>query len=173
LFRIPKTVNKLLVFCSNPKFLAWQLGKYGIYLDKFRLIKTSDHLQPLQPGIAEVKSENDEEVINFIQNAPIKAFRIFKTARYKDNVPIGFYYQAMKNLLGLLRGESIYIKSRDPEIRQKFYEVAEEINKEHNFNCTLDYDEFDYVFESREYNDNGRKILVTWVYGPGFPNKKA
>lgn len=173
-FEVPGKVTKLLVYCIDPRIIAYELGKYGVFLEHYRVIRTKPKPQYCDPVLVTVRYDTIEDVLSFIQTSQLRAIRLFKTARYKYKVPVGFLFGTARNLLGLLNNKhgsvTIKISSHDRKIRDQFYNIALEINEEFSYGHRFDFDEYDIDFVLKEYNGMVHKELITYFYGPGYPN---
>jgi len=174
---LPENVTKMLIYCSDPRITAWQLGDFGIYQETFRTIPSKKNLKEDSPVLVQVKYEDLQDVMDFIAQSQLRAIRLFKTAIYSDKLPAGFLYTAAKNLLALFaetKGEKkvFRINSSKKELRNKFYEVATKINDEFKYNHGFDFDQYDIEFVLKEFSlgDGKRKLLVTYFYGKDYPN---
>lgn len=176
--RIPQNVTKVLIYCRDPRISAWKLGEFRLYQETHKLLGTAKDLNLLSPAIVQVRYEKVEDVLEFIKKGDLKAIRLFKTARYrKDKPPLGFFYTAGKNLLGLFsdtKKQRVCFKISSPinDLRDTMYKVAVEINEEFSFGHTFDYDKYDINFVLRDFKDGTHKMLVTYFYGKEYPNIK-
>jgi len=158
--RLPKRLAKLLVFSVDDHYeLAYELGKHDIALQQYRVIKTNENVH-LNPKMAVIRYNKDEDIRAFIEKSGIKAFRIFKKGRFRKAKFKSFLYSTANNLLGLTKGGTIRIWSKDEKLQKKFYDVCLRVNAEQKFNVTFDYDKYDVSVQLRLYNEPD----AVWVF---------
>lgn len=164
--KLPGKLGKLLVYgVTDDNYLAFQLGKEGIYLARTTPIVTTDDPR-LQPKIAVIRYENHEDVYSFLSKTDILSFRVFKVATFKTKARTrAFFYTIANNILGLAKGKVIRIKSKHPKLRKELYDIAVIVNTEGNFGCSFDYDEYDVVLELRKFKEEGRTWFVITTIG--------
>lgn len=164
---MPRKLGKLLVYgVTDDNYLAFQLGKVGIYLARTIPIVTTDNPR-LRPKVAIIRYDNHEDVYKFLKSTDIFSFRIFKVAVFKTKARTrAFFYTIANNILGLAKGKVIRIKSRHPKLRKELYNISVIVNKEGNFGCSFDYDVYDVVLELRKFTDSeGKAWFVVTTTG--------
>ena len=177
--KLPEKGTSLLAYCLHPNILAWKLGKYNILMDRFYTLRTCRNIgRQDAPAYVKVSYSNLSDIVDFIHNSGIKTIRLFKTTKYRNNAPHGFYYHAAKNLMGSFGDKKTIwkISSNNTKIRDEFYRIAKEINEEFNWKNGFDYDNYDLEFVLKEYtvlnkHTNRNKILITYFHGKDFHNK--
>lgn len=176
--KLPIEKTKLIIYCSDPRVTAWKLGNFGIFQETHRVLKGNpNQILDDSPSLVTVLYNELKDILGFVKDSELKSIRVFKTGSYKSNkIPIGFLYTAAKNLLALFAETKkkkicFRISSEDRELRQKFYEIAMEINDEFNYGHTFDYDEYDIDFVLKIFKDDNKKLLVTYFYGNKYPNR--
>lgn len=149
---------------ADEQYLAYQLGKQDIYLERIKSIKTSKD-RKLTPRIAVIRYHRDSDITSFIKLSGIQALRIFKTAIFRkgrERKTKAFFYATANNLLALSKGLTLRIKSKVPELQKEFYDICVKVEKEKDFGTKFDYDNYDVKVEIKEYKEQERTwILVT------------
>jgi len=78
--KLPPNMAKLLVYgVADENYLAYQLGRIGIYLVKALPIETTED-ERLIPKIAIIRYNKNEDVYIFLKTTDIYSFRVFKYA---------------------------------------------------------------------------------------------
>jgi len=158
----PKHFAKLLLFrISDPFQLCYSLGRHNILLLSLTEIKTSERKQ-INPFVAVVKYYKDKDITKFIKSGDFEAMRIFKTAIFRNNKvrTKAFLYSSANNLLALLKGKTLRIDSKNPELSKQFYNICVEVNKEFSLGVSFDYDVFDCTASVREYKEKNKHWLI-------------
>jgi len=170
--KMPKLLGKLLVLnLQDEHYLAYKLGQFNIYLEKVKRIETvgSSHESQI-PRLVIIRYEANKDILAFLLKSGLQAERIFKSAvfpRGKGKIKSkAFFYATAVNLLTLLKGRTLRIKSKDPKLQQRFYDICLKINKEKNLGCKFDYDVYEAYVELRKYdNTPGRTWLIVTTRG--------
>lgn len=161
--RIPQSITKLLIVgVHNFNELAFELGKKNLYLQSMIPIEVSENVV-MQPHIVTVRYFTREELNNFIDNSVYNVKRIFKHAIYTAKVKEkALLYSSAKNLLHIINGRTLRIDSKDKNLRQYFYEIAQEVNKKEKTNVKFDFDEYDVKIDLQQHvAPNGVFIILT------------
>ncbi len=179
------TISKLLITNMNPKMFMYRAGQHDIYVQNVRPVKVSmpqgSSIQwtfdkPRFPHVAVVRSQGKQPILDFIAECPeLEISRIFKSGydfpEISDKYLRRMFLNVAKNMLALRAGSAFRIDSDDKILRGIAYECAEFINTEEQFNCKLDYNEYDYTLLCKSYKrDNGKWAVVTILYGWDMPN---
>jgi hypothetical protein len=156
-------LTKLLVFCKDVNYLAYQLGKYDIYLDRIKTIQTHVADSIMIPRVATVFFDRLKDVQVYLKYSPIRSHRIFKHAKYPTKKPRSrnLFYNSAKNLLSLAKGKTIRIKSQDRNFQKTFYEICLEMNQELGTNCIFDYDGYNILVDIKKYVEFDKQF--TWI----------
>jgi hypothetical protein len=153
-------VSKILVTANaNPNYLAYKLGKMGIYVHSFKTIltdlkKNADDM----PMLLDVRSPDTLDVQDFVVGNPeFKAYKIFKHGDgFKDTEDVvGLAANTMKNLLNMEKfvdPTTFYIDSDSQSLRNLFYNMAVRINDEDNCGHSFDFETYDYRLIIKAYN---------------------
>jgi len=173
-----KKVAKFLIYSNNQNEIYYELGRYGLYVHKIKMLtEVSDKHNPY--AVMAI-TDNDKNIERFIQGTDLKAIRLFKTVMFSgkyNKPPTKFVYTACRNLVGLLHGKTIRVESNDKDIQDIFYKVCVEINDEFNFGCKFDFDVYDVAFVIKSIKISKKKkktriFLTTYFYGNKYPNVK-
>lgn len=151
----------------DKNYLMYQLGKHNIYAETIREINV-DKIQNLNnPFIVKVHFEKDKDVTKFFEKEGIKGYRIFKSAKFKNkpSKPKALFGATAMNILGLLRGRTIRIKSENKEYRKWFYECCVEDNKKHNLGVKFDFEKYDVEVDIKEYKASDYTFIVILTHG--------
>jgi len=136
-------IAKLLVFCTDDKRILYELSKSGLFVEKIIPIITHKD-KKLIPKMVVIKYEKNSHVSEFLRNSSFKSYRIFKSACFTKNFrDRAFLLNVAMNLLSLCKGKTLRIRSKDKEKQQKFYEICQTLNKEHNLGVKFDFDNYD------------------------------
>ena len=163
----PKEVTKLLLFgIVNKNYLMYLLGKHNIYAETIREIKV-DKENLNNPFIAKVHFEKDSDVTEFLAKEEIKGYRIFKSAKFKHSPtkPKALFGYTAMNILGLLKGHTIRIKSGNKDYRKWFYECCVEDNKKYKLGVNFDFETYDVEVEIKEYKASDYTFIVILAHG--------
>ena len=174
-------VSKLLLSQGvESRMVAFNLGQCNIFLEALYCLRTSLQCRDaILPFIATVRSQSTQEPINFIKRFPeYRGHKIFKHAngfRHGEDY-YGLATNVVKNMLGLRPNKIFYISSDNLELRQFFYSTAVRFNKENDFGCSFDYDDYDYKLTVKKYDIVGKfgcvisYSVVTYLEGQDMPN---
>lgn len=167
---IPKKVTKILLFgIMDKNYLMYLLGKHGIYAETIREIKVDMKLEKSlnNPFIAKVHFEKDSDITKFFKKEGIEGSRIFKSAKFKNkpSKPKALFGATAMNLLGLIKGHTVRVKSKNKEYQKWFYECCVADNQKHNFGVKFDFDKYDIEVNIKEYEAKDYTFIVILVHG--------
>lgn len=164
--KLPPNMGKLLVYGAlDENYLAYELGKNGIYLDHVDRVETTND-ERLIPKIAIVRYPRDLDMDNFITTTTLQVLRIFKHAVFTKTVRTkAFFYSVANNLLGLAAGHVIRVKSNSMKLRDELYKIFETVNKEGKFNCAFDYDDYEVVVDLKVYIAGPKTYMIVTTSG--------
>lgn len=163
----PKEVTKLLLFgIVNKNYLLYLLGKHNIYVETIREIDV-DKEKLNNPFIAKIHFEKDSDITEFFKKEGIKGYRIFKSAKFKNKPakPKALFGATAMNVLGLIKGQTLRIKSGNKEYRKWFYECCVEDNRKHKLGVKFDFDKYDVEIEIKEYKASDYTFIVILANG--------
>lgn len=175
-FRAPKNVAKLLVYCHDSRISALHLGRHNIYQRRhYAIINSREaaaiaedknfHVNRDAPALVTACYETEEDLNSFLSEKLLRAYRVFKTLWTNDALAEKtFFYNVCTNLLGLLKDKDavLRISSNDRAIRDFCYGIAVEVSTLFP-KQKFDYDEFDVELFLRCFDDHGKTLLVTYV----------
>ena len=166
-------LTKLLTVGISKKLLAFLCGKDEIYLQSFESVKKTGRYRKDRienPHIAVVRyileEDIDKFVLRFKDDDRAIVRRIFKSTKdVKDLRKIrSFAGNVMKNVLHMCKGKSIYITSKSAVVRDIFYEIGVDFNKEDKLDVTFDYLNYDYTLELKVYpREEGKYAIITYL----------
>jgi hypothetical protein len=166
----PKEVTKILLFgIVDKNYLMYLLGKHNIYAETIREIRV-DKETLNNPFIVKIYFEKDSDVTEFFEKEGIKGYRVFKSAKFKTKTskptkPKALFGATAMNILGLLRGHTIRIKSENKEYRKWFYECCVEDNKKHKMGVNFDFEMYDVEIDIKEYKASDYTFIVILAHG--------
>jgi len=167
--KIPKLLGKLLVLnLQDDNYLAYKLGQFNIYLEKVKRIETvgSSHESQI-PKLVIIRYETNQDILQFLLKSGLQAERVFKSAAFprkkKGIKSKAFFCASAMNLLTLLKGRTLRIKSKDRKLQQEFYDLCFKINKEKNLGCKFDYDLYEAYVEVKSYENTPGKIWIVII----------
>lgn len=168
-----KKATAMLIYSNDPNEIYFECGKAGLYVHKMRMMV--EYPSKINPYYVIVKTDNEKNLTKFIEKTDLQAIRLFKTCvhskKYKKP-PTKFVYSTSRNLVGLLNGKTIRVRSTDKDLQDLFYKVLTEINKEFSYGCKFDFDKFDVTFVIKEIKTKNKRVIATFFYGKKYPNKK-
>jgi hypothetical protein len=178
-------VAKILVTANaQPNYLAYKLGKKGIYVHNFKTILTDlkKNIEDL-PMLLDVRSPDEFYAQEFVLgNTEFKAYKVFKHGDgFKDTEDVvGLAANTMKNLLNMevfKTPQTFYIDSDSQSLRNMFYNIGVRINTEDECRHNFDFETYDYRLIIKKYNtfntDTGMKSgfsVFTCLTGMTMPN---
>jgi len=163
----PKEVTKLLLFgIVDKNYLMYLLGTHNIYVETIREIQV-DKEELNNPSIAKIHFEKDSDVTEFLEKEGIKGYRIFKSAKFKNKPtkPKALFGATAMNVLGLLRGHTIRIKSENKEYRKVFYDCCVADNKKYKLGVKFDFEIYDVEIDIKEYKASDYTFIVIIAHG--------
>ena len=165
-------VAKFLVYANNKNEIYYEFGRHNIYVDAVKLLKK---LQDSDIYIVKVIFDKDEYLDHFLSGSDLRYIRSFKTGLTRNGkIPLKFGLTVSKNLCGLLKGQTIRVKSKDKVMQKNFYNMLSSVNDEFAFGCKFDFDAYDVTFDVKPIKlDNGKTMLFTYFYGDKYPNYKV
>jgi hypothetical protein len=163
----PKKVTKLLLFgIADKNYLLYLLGKHNIYVEAIREINV-DKERLNNPFITKIFFEKESDITKFFEKEGINGYRIFKSAKFKNKPtkPKALFGATAMNILGLLRGHTIRIKSENKEYRKWFYDCCVADNAKHKLGVRFDFEIYDVEIDIKEYKASDYTFIVILAHG--------
>jgi hypothetical protein len=168
---------------TNPRYMAYLLGKHNIYAHAMHPIITSlEKSLYSQPHLVDVRAEAQNSVQKFIlAEKQFKAYKVFKHGDhfYELEDSIGLIANTVKNVLHFFdEPKTFYIDCKHAALRKQFYEMATRINADDEVGHSFDFETYDYKLLVKSYDtyveEDGPVYtgysLFTILTGPDMPN---
>jgi len=112
----------------------------------------------------------------FLDGTALQVQRIFKHAVFKNRERTkAFFYAVAANLLGLVGGHVLRIKSKHPKLRKELYEIFVKVNKERAEaaknegkevrSAVFDFDHWDVCVELKKYIAGEKAYFIVTTEG--------
>ena len=161
--------------CCKP-YIVYLFGRWDVFLMD---------LCPIRPNIAIASVlYNNQRSLDTLRceiskyEPHIEVRQIFKTYRartYSEKRVRAFLGTLAANLLGLMHGKTICIRTLDGnhELRNLAYRIFTEVNGEEKYGCQFNYDTYDLRLDLKEYADDSSYWLIALVDPKTpFPNRR-
>lgn len=162
--------------CCKP-YLIYLFGRWDIFLVDLHPIRSNIAIATVLYRDQRKLDALRHEINQYDPRVEVR--QIFKTYRaktYSKKRVRAFLGILAANLLGLMHGKTICIRTLDGnhELRSLAYATFTEINKGEQYGCQFDYDVYDLRLDLKEYaNDSSYWLIALIDTKVPFPNRRV